>query len=63
MTEPLQPPPIRKSVLALVNFLVVRAGLVLVNAGVPKDAAELKLLREVLRLLQGRAVPPAPGGQ
>jgi hypothetical protein len=54
VTEPLQPP-IRKTALAAANYHVALAGIVLGNAGIPKDAEELKLLREVVRLLRLRA--------
>lgn len=58
MTSPLQPP-IRKTALAAANYHVAVAGVVLSNAGVPKDADELKLLREVLRLLKLRLPEPS----
>ena len=47
--------PVRKSALAAANYHICLAGMGLANAGVPKDAPELKMLKEVLGLLKARA--------
>ena len=52
MMQPLQPP-LRRTVLARANWHICMAGIVLAG-GIPKDAEELKLLKEVLRLLRAR---------
>jgi hypothetical protein len=54
MSPEVKRPPIRRTVLATANWHVVQAGVGLALAGVPKDAEELKLLREVVRLLEVR---------
>lgn len=63
MTEPLKPVQIRKTALAAANYHVVRAGVGLAAAGMPKDSAELKLLKEVLRLLKLRSAPEHHAGR